>query len=80
MHTAKELILGHAKVWEVFSETARLYTHTHRTLCLFLVSSCHTKASSDHPQSYVSINPSWPVISFQGDGQKIIQFQGPIDL
>ena len=55
-------------------------THTHRTLCLFLVSSCHTKASSDHPQSYVSINPSWPVISFQGDGQKIIQFQGPIDL
>lgn len=35
MHTAKELILGHAKVWKVFSETARLHTHTHTEFFAF---------------------------------------------
>ena len=29
MHTAKELILGHAKVWEVFSDCSPVHTHTH---------------------------------------------------
>lgn len=80
MYTAKELILGLAKLWKVFSETACLCTHTHRTLCLLLVSSCHTKASSDHPQSCASINSSWPVIGFHGDGQIITQSQGSINL
>lgn len=65
-------------MWKAPFQTAHLHAYTRTQNSLpSLVSSAVLEASSDHPQSCASINPSWPVIGFHGDGQKLHNLRNP---